>query len=207
MYEIGLKTGWSTGTMNVAVFSQEIEGFQSNIFTGTGFDLANAGKQSTDGIEVDLLWTPTESFQFTFAGTWLDPLYDSFVGAQGPDGPTDLSGTKPPGISELSFTTTGQYTFDIGSASAFIRAEYIFEDEVQVIENVPADIASREVSTWNASFGMRWDNGFEAMLWGRNINDDTYLQSAFPSVAQAGSYSGYPNQPRTWGITLRKYFD
>ena len=72
---------------------------------------------------------------------------------------------------------------------------------------MPADIASREVSTWNASSGMRWDNGFEAMLWGRNINDDEYLQSAFPSVAQAGSYSGYPNQPRTWGVTLRMYFD
>lgn len=207
VYEIGLKTGWDTGTLNVAVFTQEIEGFQSNIFTGTGFDLANAGKQSTDGIEFDLLWTPTDSFQFTFAGTWLDPLYDSFVGAEGPDGPTDLSGTKPAGISEFSFTTTGQYTFDIGSASAFIRAEYIFEDEVQVIENVPADIASREVSTWNGSVGMRWANGFEAMLWGRNLTDDEYLQSAFPSVAQAGSYSGYPIQPRTWGITLRKYFD
>ncbi len=207
VYEIGLKTGWDTGRLNIALFSQEIEGFQSNIFTGTGFDLANAGKQSTDGLELDLVWYPTESFQFTFAGTWLDPLYDSFEGAQGPNGPTDLSGTKPPGISELSFTTTGQYTFDIGSASAFVRAEYIFEDEVQVIENVPADIASREVSTWNASVGMRWDNGFEAMLWGRNLTDDEYLQSAFPSVAQAGSYSGYPNQPRTWGVTLRMYFD
>ena len=54
---------------------------------------------------------------------------------------------------------------------------------------------------------MRWQNGFEAMLWGRNLTDDEYLQSSFPSVAQPGSYSGYPNQPRTYGITLRKYFD
>jgi len=26
-------------------------------------------------------------------------------------------------------------------------------------------------------------------------------------VAQAGSFSGYPNQPRTYGLTVRKYFD
>jgi outer membrane receptor protein involved in Fe transport len=59
----------------------------------------------------------------------------------------------------------------------------------------------------NASFGLAWENGFEALLWGRNLTDDEYLNSAFPSVAQNGSYSGYPNQPRTFGVTVRKYFD
>ncbi|MDH5242211.1 MAG: TonB-dependent receptor, partial [Gammaproteobacteria bacterium] len=165
------------------------------------------GTQSTTGVEMDLRWAPTESFEATFAATWLDPLYDSFVGAQGENGPTDLSGTKPPGISELSIVTAGTYRFMLGNASAFIRGEYIYEDEVQVIENVPASAATREVSTFNASFGLAWDNGFEAMLWGRNINNDEYLVQAFPSVAQGGSYSGYPNQPATYGVTLRKYFD
>ena len=207
VYEIGLKGKWDTVALNLAVFDQEIDGFQSNIFTGVGFSLANAGKQSTTGVEIDLRWAPTESFEGTLAATILDPTYDSFPGAQGVNGPTDLSGTQPPGIHELSLTATGTYNFTIGSALAFIRGEYIYEDEVQVIENVPASVASREVSTFNASFGLSWDNGFEAMLWGRNINNDEYLLSAFPSVAQGGSYSGYPNQPRTYGLTLRKYFD
>ncbi|MDH4055076.1 MAG: TonB-dependent receptor [Gammaproteobacteria bacterium] len=207
VYEIGLKGQWDTVALNLAIFDQEIDGFQSNIFTGVGFSLANAGTQSTTGVEMDLRWAPTESFEATFAATWLDPLYDSFVGAQGENGPTDLSGTKPPGISELSIVTAGTYRFMLGNASAFIRGEYIYEDEVQVIENVPASAATREVSTFNASFGLAWDNGFEAMLWGRNINNDEYLVQAFPSVAQGGSYSGYPNQPATYGVTLRKYFD
>ena len=208
VYELGLKSSWSTGTLNVAVFTQEIEGFQSNVFTGTGFNLANAGKQSTDGFEWDLTWYPVENFQFVFGGTWLDPLYDSFTEAEGPGGLTDLSGTKPAGIPELALSTTAQYNFDIGASSdGFVRFEYIYEDEVQVIENVPADVASREVSTFNASIGVRLANGFEAMLWGRNLGDDEYLQSAFPSVAQEGSFSGYPNQPRTYGLTLRKFFD
>jgi outer membrane receptor protein involved in Fe transport len=95
----------------------------------------------------------------------------------------------------------------IGNAAGFARVEYIYEDEIQVIENTPPSVASREVSTFNASLGLSWDNGFEAMLWGRNINNDEYLLSAFPAVAQNGSYSGYPNQPRTFGLTVRKYFD
>jgi len=44
-------------------------------------------------------------------------------------------------------------------------------------------------------------------LWGRNLTGDEYLLSAFPSVAQAGSISGYPSQPRTYGLTVKYNFD
>ncbi len=207
VYEIGMKARFDAVAVNVALFDQEIEGFQSNIFTGTGFALANAGKQSTTGLEVDVRWAPNEVFQGSLAATFLDPKYDSFVGGTGVSGPEDLSGTTPPGIHELSITATGVFNFTVGNADGYARAEYIYEDEVQVIENVPEQFAAREVGTLNASVGLRWENGFEAMLWGRNITDDEYLLSAFPSVAQNGSFSGYPNQPRTYGLTLRKYFD
>jgi outer membrane receptor protein involved in Fe transport len=139
----------------------------------------------------------------------MDPEYDSFTLAAcvPPPGSTsanftcDLSGTTPSGIHELSITATGSYNFMIGDIAGFVRAEYIYEDEIQVIDNVPESAASREVSTINASTGLSWENGFEAVLWARNLNDDEYLLSAFPSVA------GYPNQPRTYGLTVRKYFD
>ena len=206
VYEIGFKGNWATTSLNVALFTQEIEGFQSNIFTGTGFVLANAGKQSTDGIEVDAVWMPNESWNLTFSGTWLDPVYDSFEGAEGPDGPVDLSGTAPAGVHEFSMSTSATYYFDLGNASSFIRGEYVYDDEVQVVENVPAFIASREVSLLNASIGLAWPNGVEVTLWGRNLTDDEFLQSAFPAVAQAGSFSGYPNQPRTYGATVRYRF-
>ncbi|MBT8101636.1 MAG: TonB-dependent receptor [Gammaproteobacteria bacterium] len=207
VYEIGLKGSWDTVALNLALFDQEIKGFQSNIFTGTGFSFANAGKQSTSGAEIDIRWMPTEVFEGTLAATILDPTYDSFTGAVGPSGPVDLSGQTPAGIHELSLTAAGRYSFTMGNAAGFARLEYIYEDEVQVVDNVLKEFASREVSTINASVGLSWDNGFEAMLWGRNLNNDEYLLSAFPSVAQAGSLSGYPNPPRTYGLTIRKYFD
>lgn len=205
-YELGLKAEWSRLQLNVALFDQEIEGFQSNIFTGTGFSLLNAGKQSAEGIEVDAVWLPIDPLRLTFSGTWMDSVYDEFKVAEGPDGPTDLSGTTPAGIPELAITTSGTWNFDLGSGEAFIRGEYVYEDEVQVVENVPTAIASREVSMINASFGIGWDNGLELILWGRNLTDDQFLQSAFPAVAQRYSYSGYPNQPRTYGATLRYRF-
>jgi len=207
VYEVGLKARFDRASINIAVFDQEIKGFQSNLFLGTGFFLINAGVQSTSGVELELNVAATDSLQLSFSGTWLDPKYDSFPVAEGVNGPEDLSGTKVPGVSELSMNLSAVYSFEFGdSASGFVRAEYIFDDEVPIVENVPASIASREVGTFNASIGIAWENGYEALLWGRNINNDDYLLRAFPSVAQAGSYSGYPNEPRTYGVTITRRF-
>ncbi|MEH6517133.1 MAG: TonB-dependent receptor [Halioglobus sp.] len=208
VYEIGLKASYDTVTFNVAIFSQEIDGFQSNVFSGTGFNLTNAGKQSVEGLEFDLNWYPTDDLKVAFAITYLDPEYDEFINGLGVDGPEDLSGTQPAGIPEYSTNTSVTYDFQVGSlADAFVRLEHVYEDEVQVIENVPKDIASREINMFNASVGMYFNNGWELNLFGRNLNEDEYLQSAFPSVAQNGSYSGYPNTPRTYGLSVKYSFE
>ena len=50
------------------------------------------------------------------------------------------------------------------------------------------------------------NNGLEVSLWGRNITNDRYILTIFDSVAQPHSISGYTNQPRTWGGTVRFKF-
>ena len=125
VYEIGLKGQYDRASFNLTIFDQEIEGFQSNIFTGTGFELLNAFQQSVFGVEFDGNWYPTDGLQLTFAATWLDPEYDSFpISAVG-----DLSGTTPPGIHELSIVTSGTYTWFLANGNtAFVRGEYVYED-------------------------------------------------------------------------------
>ncbi|MEL7045910.1 MAG: TonB-dependent receptor, partial [Pseudomonadota bacterium] len=205
--EIGLKGEWDTVALNIAVFTQELEGFQSNIFNGTGFNLANAELQSTDGVELDLTWVPMDGLRIGFAATWLDPLYDSFEGALGPDGPTDLSGQEPAGIPEFSSNTNITYNFELGGAYSYVRLEHVYESEVQVIDNIPSSFASREINMFNASAGMSFSNGLEFNLWGRNINEDEFLVSAAPLPAQAGSLLGYPNTPLTYGLTVKYNFE
>ncbi|NBX58578.1 MAG: TonB-dependent receptor, partial [Gammaproteobacteria bacterium] len=65
--ELGLKARWETFAINVAVFDQNIKDFQTNLFSGTGFNLANAGKQSTKGIEIDTNWRLSRQWQIDFA--------------------------------------------------------------------------------------------------------------------------------------------
>ena len=69
--------------------------------------LANAGEQSTRGIEVDSTFTPFEGLTLGASGIWQDPEFDDFTGAPVVtggeldladgvvDGVGDLSGTQP----------------------------------------------------------------------------------------------------------------
>jgi outer membrane receptor protein involved in Fe transport len=206
VYELGLKARFDDGAFNVTVFDQTIKGFQSSIFIGTGYVLANAGKQSTKGIEFDSVYNPTENWSFTLAGTFLDPIYDSFVGASGLTGPVDLSGEKPAGIHERSITAGVTYSFELDSgAYGYVRTDYLYESEVHIVENVPESI-TREVGTFNASAGLNFDNGVSLQVWVRNLNNDEYFLSSFPPPIQAGSFNGYPNQPRTFGATVSYEF-
>jgi iron complex outermembrane receptor protein len=201
VYEFGLKARFEKGAINIAVFDQTIEGFQSNLFLGTGFVLANAGKQSTRGLEIDGIWAPNENFELRFAGTFLDPVYDSFEGASGPDGPTDLSGEKPAGIHETSISIAGTYFFDLtDEVSGYIRADYLHESETQVVDNIGG--VFRETNLVNASIGFEMENGLSLQIWGRNLFNDEFYLSAFPGVIQSGTVNGYANPPRMYGATV-----
>ncbi len=206
VYEIGLKARFQRGTFNIAIFDQEIEGFQSAIFNGTGFDLRNAGKQSTEGVEFDLVYYPIDSLKLTLSGVFLDPIYDSFPLGEDPNGVPDLSGEQPAGIHEVSVSTSATYYFQIGENDVYVRGDYQYEDEIQVVDNIAESIASREVKLLNLSAGLSTPDGWDFTVWAKNVTDEDYLLSAFPTPAQNGSFNGYPNQPRTYGLGVRRNF-
>ncbi|WP_425409957.1 TonB-dependent receptor [Hyphococcus sp.] len=220
LFEIGLKASFDRGYFNVALFDQTIDGFQSNLFIGTGFVLANAEEQSVRGFEIDAAYSPVDPLAFTLGVTYLDPEYDSFSNAPcstfaGVTIPAcaagaatfDASGFRPAGIHPWSVSTSATYTHNFADTlEGYLRAEYLFESSTQVVDNVAAAVASREVNVLNVSAGLEWENGFEVMGWVRNATDDQYLLSAFPTVIQPGSFSGYLNPPRTYGVTVRKSF-
>jgi outer membrane receptor protein involved in Fe transport len=205
VYEIGIKAAWPRLSANIAIFDQTIEGFQSNIFTGTGFALANAGEQSTQGAELDLTWTPVDPLRIGLSVIALDPIYDSFPNSAS----GNLSGQKPSGIPELAVSLSGSYDFRIGEMDAYIRGDWQYESESAYFDD-PANQRlindERTVNLVNGSVGVTTPRGLTVSLWGRNIFDHEYITTAFPSVAQAGSLSGYPNDPPSYGVTLRQNF-
>ncbi len=218
VYELGIKGSFQGGFANLAVFKQSIKGFQSNAFTGSGFNLVNAGEQSVKGFELDFGYRPVRGLNLGGGVTYLDPLYNSFTRARCiPADPRctpgvqfrDLSGTTPDGISKWSVNLNAAYNFDLGSDwKGYLRAEYSYASAINTnVEITPAiPIGRNDYNNVNMSFGIGNKSIVEAQFWVRNLTQDKALIASFPSVAQAGSYAGYPVQPRTYGITLRKSF-
>jgi outer membrane receptor protein involved in Fe transport len=201
--EAGLKARWDQVAFNLTVFKQSIKNFQGNSFVGTGFVLTNAGKQSTFGVEFDGSVSPVEGLRLTAGFTYLDPIFDSYPGS--PDG--DLTGQQPAGISELSASLGATYTHEFGDDSALILSTDFYHQAQVAINNNPAfRLYQREVNDLNASATLRLGNGLQFTVWGRNLTGATFLQTIFPSVVQAGSVSGYPSQPRTYGVAAKFKF-
>lgn len=203
--ELGLKARFNKGAINIAVFDQTIEGFQDNLFLGTGFVLSNAGIQSTKGVELDATYKPVDALTLTFATTILDPKYDEYTSAPGPNGTVvDRSGQDVPGIAKFSFATSATYDFDISdSVTGYLRGDYMHESKVKIVSLLRPE---RQVDIFNGAIGINMDNGFGVQVWGRNLFDNEHLISAFPGVIQAGTVNGYPSQPTTYGVSLRKEF-
>jgi outer membrane receptor protein involved in Fe transport len=220
--EGGIKGNWGNISANLAVFDQEIKGFQSNIFNGSGFVLLNAGKQSTFGVEFEGLATIADALTLNLGVTYLDPVYDSFeISAVG-----DLTGERPAGIPEWSVVIGAQYEIAVGNGKIVPRASFLWQDETQLIEGLPnfatrapdgtiidagpalaaAAPFTREVQDLSASISYDLDNGMSFALWGRNLLDTRDLGVIFDSPAQPRGISGYPNDPRTYGVTARYRF-
>jgi iron complex outermembrane receptor protein len=206
VYELGMKTQFKDGAFNITLFDQTIKGFQSSTFVGTGFVLSNAGQQSTKGIEFDSVYNATDNLRVTFAGTFLDPIYDSFLGGLGINGPQDLSGETVANVSERNFTLGLTYNLEFDNGMyGYLRTDYQYESETRLVFNVPEQF-THKVNTINASAGLSMKNGVSLQIWVRNLNNDETYLSAFPPPIQAGSFNAYPNQPRTFGASVSYEF-
>lgn len=210
VYEIGAKGRWDEFAFNLALFNQTLEGFQANVFTGTGFILGNADEQSVKGFELDTSLFPVPGLTLRAAITYLDSLFDSF-----PDGnalspnftvvPADLTGQRPAGVPEWSFSLGGTYTMDLSDdASLRFHTDYQVESDVDLVNGLST--FQRGVSNLSASITLGLSNGLEVSLWGRNLTNAAYLNAVSPAVGQPGSLVGFRNQPRTYGALMRYRF-
>jgi len=210
VFEAGMKGQFDGFSFNLAVFKQSLRGFQSNVFTGTGFILGNADKQSTFGVELDTLFTPIRDLNVTASFTYLNPKFDSF-----PDGailgpgfttiPADLTGQRPAGIPEFSIAVGATYTQRMSDSARLIwHVDYALESPTAIADGRP-DI-TREVESLNASLTLGIGNHLEFTLWGRNLSNEQFLYSIAPLPIQPGSLLGYPSMPRTYGGLIRYRF-
>ena len=128
----------------------------------------------------------------------------------------DLTGLRPGGIPEWNLATSATYTHEFGASGNKLvtRVDYAHESNTQINNGLPTFNAAlgntqtfrRETNIVNASMIFKLENGLEVGAWARNLLDDQYIITVFDGVAQAGTVSGYPSQPRTYGGLVRFRF-
>lgn len=215
--EIGLKARImdGRGRVNIALYNQKVKDFQSVLFVGTGFELRNAGDIKLKGIEVDSEFALSDNFHVTVAAAYNDAKYGTFTRAPCPialvlagTAVCDLSGERINDAPKLTVTGTATLTQPINdNLTGFLRTEvYSRGGRFTDSDNDPNNYQGSSFLL-NASFGLQSpDNHWQLVFWGKNLTKDNYGQIIADGVIQFGSFMGYPNDPRTYGVTIRGSF-
>lgn len=216
--EFGLKSRLLDNSLqfNAAVFFQELQDYQFQSFTSTGFVVRNAAKTEGKGLEVDFAYKPSENWLISGGATWQDVNYDQF-----PDGPitiaqsvagqaantNDLSGQRVVMASDLSASILVAYSQPINDDLEFtaaVNGSYR-SDFFRQSANEP--LSEQDIKALNASIGIGSQDGNWALeLWGKNLTDDESYAS-FASTFQTNSLSSFiQTPPRTYGLTAKYNF-
>ncbi len=227
-HEIGFKGEFGPVQLKVAIYDVEYDDFQANTFTGTGFNLQNAGKLSTDGYELEMLWRPTDSTEIQAHYSHNEGEYDEFTGGTCWDTYLFHRGGSDPGSGgdpdaevcdrtgfplpynpeDRAFLALSQ-TVDLGdSASMFIRGEYTYASSQFTDGDLDPFTKQDSVEMVNLRLGFLFDNiNSELTLWGRNITDERWYHGSFDQPIGLGRMNSYPAEPATYGVTWVSNFD
>ena len=226
-FELGIKKDFIDNNlrMNIAVFDMEVEDLQTNTFTGTAFNLQNAGRVDVRGVEAEIWWNPTDSLNFFLTYAYTDASFEDFdkgncqisnifhTGAPSEaaqlltKGYCNRSGDRLSNLSDNYFTLNASKSFLLGNGTELLLgAEYVsYSDMMMHSNNDPFAVQdSRDFINLRAI--ARMPSGIELMLWGRNINDESWYGTVFDTPLQDGKLSAYPREPQTYGLTVRKVF-
>lgn len=224
--EFGFK-GDITDRLRVAAnyYKTDFTDFQANSFTGTAFNLRNAGDLSVEGVELEWQWALMDELNVSGYYAHNKGTYNSFDGATCQLAGPFHSQTPDPGLDPMTgiCNRDGEsipynpkdrvnlgitQNFPMNSGNLFVRAEYAwFSDTATDGDNDPLTIQN-DYGILNLRLGLDLDEWNSTVtLWGRNVTDERYWTGSFDAPLQDGRLNSYASEPATWGITFRKNWD
>ena len=231
-FEIGFKGDVGPVRMALTYFDTTFDDFQASTFTGTGFNLQNAGEISNSGFESEFLWRPFDGTEIQFIYTHVEADYESFEAGTCWDTYTFHTGIDDPGLPdgfnssldleicdksgnrvaynpEDRFFLAAQQELTLSnSVSMVARIEYSSASDQFTDGDLDPFSIQDDFEIVNARVGFNFDRMNASLtLWGRNITDERYFVGSFDAPVQVGRMNAYPAEPSTWGVTFRKSFD
>jgi outer membrane receptor protein involved in Fe transport len=227
-YELGVKAEWGAVQVKAAIYDVTYDDFQAQTFTGTGFNLQNAGKLSTEGFELEMLWRPTDSTEVQINYAHNEGEYDDFTGGTCWDTYVFHTGIADPGSGgdptaevcdrtgfeipynpeDRAFVALTQDVELSNTMSMFIRGEYSYTSSQFTDGDLDPFTKQDSFEIVNVRLGINFDNIASTLtLWGRNITDERYFHGSFDQPIGLGRMNSYPAEPATYGVSFLKNFD
>lgn len=186
-FELGYKLTTGNLFANFAIFKTDIEDFQANNFddsTGVTITrLTNAGDVSTQGIELDFVWQPTENFQLSGGFASIDAEIDRFNCPRGvaPGACTSRSGLDVPFSPDLKYSLNANYVIPLTNMDVILNGSFVHtDDQVSTLpgnngsENPAALLPSYDI--FNASVALSFqDDKYRLTFIGKNLGDESYV--------------------------------
>lgn len=193
-YEAGAKTQWlgNTLTVNLAAFYIQWQDVQVIIPNYPDFEITNAGKAVSKGLELEAAWRPLAGLELFGNGAYTDARF-----TENSDGTNDYSGNRVPNVPLYTFSTGLTYRF---------WDNYMVSAENTCIGNVQFDQENTtEQSSYNlvnAKLGYESENA-DVYLWAKNLFGEKYATRAF---TMNGEWYGRSGDPRAVGLTATVKF-
>lgn len=228
-YEIGAKfEGLMDGRAraNISYFYTEYTDFQSAYFDSARatFVVDNAGRQTTQGIDLDGTLAASENLTLSARLSYLNAMYRDYEDAAcssnsgiavGANGLCDLTGTRMPFAPSLSGSITADYIYPIENGDFYSNFTLAFKTDHNTSSTYIPQGSDESYETLNIRFGYRTDQ-WDVSLWGKNITNENHSMrvrgytTASIIAGSAGSndnsYVSAISDPATYGVTFSYNF-
>lgn len=221
-YLKNLEAGWKVtlydGTLrlNGAVYHQKLESFQFSFLGENSFTQIRNGPDATiDGVELDVVWSPTAQLTLTASGAYNnattdeDMCADILLACSDPDNAILApAGTRLPVTPEVKLSGSARYTWTDSAYRPFIQAVGAYQSEISSdlrVDNAAITGELPSFATLNLSAGMEWSTwSLEAYI--SNLTDERGQISRYVACSICERPYAVVIQPRTFGIRLGSKF-
>jgi len=117
------------------------------------------------------------------------------------------SGNEMPDAPEMTFHLAAQYHHQFNDnveLSLSIDSRYQGATYRDAINDAVLEADSYWLSNANAKLSLA--NSWEIAIWGKNITDERYVSQGYSQANLGNGYRVY-GAPRTYGLTISKYFE
>jgi len=208
-FEIGLKGATERFRYSATAFFLTVDDVQTiNLVpVGAGFTglISNVGSVETLGLELDGTFLIGDNFLISGTLGLLDAeLKDTLDPTGNGD---DLSGHRPPGAPEWTYTLFGEYTLRLsGGSSLMFRADVRGRSDVfnqTSTRNTSPPLRLRpEVVNWGAR--VSWysaDDRLGVSIWGKNLSEEVDIENFGPPSPCCSTFAAGFRGKTSYGIT------